>query len=331
MVLILGAKNDISTIEVAEWLLYYGKEYLILYTEERNFKIKKYSFDSKEFIIMVNNKEYNLFDVTAVWNRRRGTSPVLFTKAYIKNESVPFFIEANDNSHISYVRDESSVLLSFLHYFVENNATKVIGSYFTDDVNKLIVLEKALESGLKIPRTSIVSTKEELASFLMCSKIAITKAINEGIYRPDVREKYLYYSYVERITSDTLKDFPLAFYPSLVQEEIIKELDIRVFYFCGKFYAMAIFSQDEEDAVTDFRKNDHRAHPLKFVPYSLPEAIKDKLHVLMSKLGLNTGSIDIILSKEQEYYFLEVNPCGQFKMTSDPCNYYLEKLIAQSL
>jgi glutathione synthase/RimK-type ligase-like ATP-grasp enzyme len=52
----------------------------------------------------------------------------------------------------------------------------------------------------------------------------------------------------------------------------------------------------------------------------------------MSILKLNTGSVDLIFSEEDnKYYFLEVNPMGQFGMVSKPCNYYLEKEMAQYL
>ena len=53
--------------------------------------------------------------------------------------------------------------------------------------------------------------------------------------------------------------------------------------------------------------------------------------MLMHDLELNTGSIDLVLGQDGKYYFLEVNPCGQYRMTSDPCNYYLDKLIAKTL
>ena len=51
----------------------------------------------------------------------------------------------------------------------------------------------------------------------------------------------------------------------------------------------------------------------------------------MKSLDLKTGSIDMILTPEGDYYFLEVNPVGQFSMTSSPCNYNLEKRIAEYL
>ena len=48
----------------------------------------------------------------------------------------------------------------------------------------------------------------------------------------------------------------------------------------------------------------------------------------MQALGFNTGSIDLILTPQGEYVFLEINPEGQFGMVSHPCNYYLEREMA---
>ena len=51
----------------------------------------------------------------------------------------------------------------------------------------------------------------------------------------------------------------------------------------------------------------------------------------MKALKLESGSIDIIVDEQDDYYFLEVNPVGQFHFVSHICNYYIEKEIAQSL
>jgi hypothetical protein len=52
----------------------------------------------------------------------------------------------------------------------------------------------------------------------------------------------------------------------------------------------------------------------------------------MESINLNTGSLDFIKSsKDSNYYFLEVNPSGQFGMTSNPCNYNLHEKIANYL
>ncbi len=333
MVLILGQRNDASTISVAEWLLYYDCNVVILYTDDKNFKIISMSLQERKFLIKVNGETINLYDVDTVWNRRRGISPDEFTKQYVsQNSHGAFFMEKNDNYHYYHILEESKAVINFIHYLIETEGVKVIGSYFYNDVNKLMVLDIAQKCGFRIPSTKIVTSKRDLeTAYNEASGKLITKAICEGIYRPDVRDEYLYYSYVERISMTDIKKFPDSFYPSLIQEEIDKSLDLRVFILENEFFAMAIFSQDREDAIVDYRKNDHIKNPLHFVPFELPNNITKKISVLMSRLKLNTGSIDLILDKKGEYYFLEINPCGQFAMTSLPCNYILEKKIAQIL
>jgi D-alanine-D-alanine ligase-like ATP-grasp enzyme len=49
----------------------------------------------------------------------------------------------------------------------------------------------------------------------------------------------------------------------------------------------------------------------------------------MDKTNMKSGSIDILVGKDKRYYFLEVNPIGQFYQVSYPCNFYLEKRIAK--
>ena len=66
-------------------------------------------------------------------------------------------------------------------------------------------------------------------------------------------------------------------------------------------------------------------------PFKLPDDIEEKLDKLYKKLDLNTGSADFIVDKEGNYVFLEINPVGQFQMTSLPCNYNLEQKIANYL
>jgi D-alanine-D-alanine ligase-like ATP-grasp enzyme len=67
------------------------------------------------------------------------------------------------------------------------------------------------------------------------------------------------------------------------------------------------------------------------VPYQLPKELEAKIDVLMQKLQLNTGSLDFMVTEDNQFYFLEVNPVGQFGMVSVPCNYYLEQKIADYL
>jgi glutathione synthase/RimK-type ligase-like ATP-grasp enzyme len=126
------------------------------------------------------------------------------------------------------------------------------------------------------------------------------------------------------------KNIPNLFFPSLFQEKIKKKFEIRVFFLLGECYSMAIFSQNDDETKVDFRRYNLEKQNYR-VPYNLPENIKNKIKIFMKNQGLNTGSLDIILSEEMKYYFLEVNPVGQFGMVSYPCNFKLEKRIAEKL
>lgn len=93
---------------------------------------------------------------------------------------------------------------------------------------------------------------------------------------------------------------------------------------------MAIFSQNDIQTNLDFRRY-NKDIPNRNVPFQIPKDLEKKLAKLMLELGLNSGSIDMIYTNEKKYIFLEVNPVGQFKMTSLPCNYYLERKVSKIL
>ena len=46
---------------------------------------------------------------------------------------------------------------------------------------------------------------------------------------------------------------------------------------------------------------------------------------------MKTGSLDLVRTPDGRHVFLEVNPGGQFGMMSEPCNYHLEREVAQYL
>ena len=90
---------------------------------------------------------------------------------------------------------------------------------------------------------------------------------------------------------------------------------------------MAIFSQMDEMTKVDFR-NYNREKPNRCLPFKLPEEIKCKLVQFNKIMNLDTGSIDMIVTPDNKFYFIEVNPIGQFGWVSKNCNYRLEEKIA---
>lgn len=83
--------------------------------------------------------------------------------------------------------------------------------------------------------------------------------------------------------------------------------DLRVTVIGDEIFAAAADARQGEYPI-DFRFN----HDLKWEPHKLPLAVEDKLRGLMHRLGLQYGAIDLRLTPDGEYIFLEINPAGQF-------------------
>ncbi|MCC3157472.1 grasp-with-spasm system ATP-grasp peptide maturase [Hymenobacter sp. 15J16-1T3B] len=202
-------------------------------------------------------------------------------------------------------------------------------------INKITTLRLAKSLGLDVPRTLLTNSKAQVEAFVAQVGPVITKCTRDmfGIKsRVDEATNTTYYftMYTQLLTAEIITQLPAYFLPSTIQEYIDKAFEIRCFYLDGAVYSMAIFSQDHERTKLDFRKYDvHK--PNRMVPFVLPAEVSDKLCQLMTRLGLNTGSIDFMVSASGKYYFLEVNPTGQFGFLSTACNYGLEEKVADYL
>jgi ATP-GRASP peptide maturase of grasp-with-spasm system len=183
---------------------------------------------------------------------------------------------------------------------------------------------------LEIPETIITSQKSDVIQFQKMHSASgiITKAISDALTLQQKDD--LYMAFTEEVGSETLDLIPELFYPSLFQRKVKKLFDVRIFFLQKKYFPMAIFSQKSSQTKVDFRKY-NLLRPNRTVPFSLPNDVRNKLIKLMKKLMINSGSIDLVYGADGKYYFLEINPVGQFGMVSLPCNYYIEKYIASNL
>jgi ATP-GRASP peptide maturase of grasp-with-spasm system len=195
-------------------------------------------------------------------------------------------------------------------------------------VNKLDVLNLAKSVGFNVPDTIVTNSREICLCFLKKHEHIITKCISDAGYFKAYDQYHVLYT--SQVGKTDLDNAPEYFYPSLFQKFIKKKYELRVFFLNDQCYAMAIFSQKNDKTKVDFRRYDNSA-PNRTVPYKLPKSLQRKIISLMKRLCLNTGSIDLLVSSDNEYVFLEVNPVGQFGMVSKPCNFGLENIIAKYL
>jgi ATP-GRASP peptide maturase of grasp-with-spasm system len=319
MILILSDAADETTCSVINWInrLKPLEEVIrINYTD----KITALTISNNSIIVTFrrwNNVqlEIDFNTITAYWYRRgRLDFDKFFSEQFLKKQLY------------DYEQTELKRIAEYLHHCLRK--IKCLNSFLNVAPNKLVVNHIAEECGLTTPSYIISSKKNELSKFTTKENFVITKGIDESICIET--EENVLHGYTEKLTIDDLAEYDDDVFPSLLQKQVEKKYELRIFYLDGSFYSMAIFSQRDEQTQIDFRKYNFRT-PNRCVPYTLPHAIESKLKLLMDKLELNSGSIDMIVDLNNEYVFLEVNPIGQFGMVSEPCNYFLEKKVAEFL
>ena len=186
--------------------------------------------------------------------------------------------------------------------------------------NKLVQLELAAAIGFIIPKSILTNKQVQIET----NNSWITKPMSNCV---SIRyNNTIYTNYTSELTGKESYD---DLFISLVQENIPKEAEIRVFYLLGKCYALLIHSQNNKKTQTDYRKYDYK-RPNRLEPCQLPLDIESKIDAFMHAMNLQTGSLDFILTPSGEYVFLEVNPCGQYDIFNS-CNIYPDKLIAEAL
>jgi ATP-GRASP peptide maturase of grasp-with-spasm system len=195
-------------------------------------------------------------------------------------------------------------------------------------VHKFHVLRQAARAGLDVPPTLVTNRRDRLLDFRARHGRIICKPLHEA---PSFRaDGQVFAAYTAEVTDEIAAALPATFFPTLVQARIEKRYELRVFCLDGRCWAMAILSQGDPQTAEDFRHYNY-ARPNRRVPFALPEEIEARCRALMEALDLPTGSIDLIRAADGRYVFLEVNPIGQLGMVSLPCNYQLERRIAEHL
>jgi glutathione synthase/RimK-type ligase-like ATP-grasp enzyme len=96
--------------------------------------------------------------------------------------------------------------------------------------------------------------------------------------------------------------------PVIFQEYIEAKVDLRITVVGDDIFPAEIGSQETSYRV-DFRMCMHEAD---IRPHVLPPAVAAKITDLMRALGLVYGAIDMRLTPDGEYVFLEINPAGQW-------------------
>ena len=328
MILILSTELDHTTDEVIDWISFYGGKWRRLNGEDYTNGEHKLKIDLDHGLEICLDSEDDILDgVNVVWSRRWHR----FLEHNNEFRRAPKSRGENLDRVLKYLKNEFSVVSSLLYKRRDDEDMILWFDHPGNQrLNKMDTLVKAEMCGLTVPDTLITNNIDDLKCFCKLHSRVISKPIH-NIDRFVVNNE-LYMPYTKEVDLHILKRFDIGevFYLTLFQEYIEKDLEVRVFFIDNEFYSMAIFSQSNSKTQVDFRNYDSERWN-RMVPYKLPDKIENEISSLMSMLNLKHGSIDLIKTKDGDFYFLEVNPVGQFGMVSYPCNYRLEKHLAEKL
>lgn len=179
-------------------------------------------------------------------------------------------------------------------------------------------LEIARRIGLSIPDTLITTDPAQVRAFWEARR-------GEVIYKPFLQT---FHSWRE---TRKLKAEELALLdsvrvaPVIFQSLVPGAADLRVTVIGTEIFPAAVDLQRME------YKLDVRLNQQAYQRHDLPSAVGEKLLMLMRRLGLEYGAIDLRLTPDGEYVFLEVNPAGQFLFVEHACGLPISAALASHL
>ncbi len=311
MVLIISKSDDTPTEQVANWLNKYKVPFFVL--NDNIYDVLNINFDSGEIFI----GEYSINAFKVVWFRKFPYALRETQKKDIRNNLYFSLVEYN--------LIEARALREYLLFELKKRNVAWLTNPFFMTENKLIQMQTAKACGLLTPETFIINNKKTVESLMERGKELITKPFENCV---NFRSENRIITMQTTSINDKITSVPDYFRPALVQSKIERQYEIRVFYLLGNFFSTKIITNDNEMV-------DHRISvandDCRFEIYQLPEDLKKKLRSLLDTLQLNCASVDLIVNNQNEYYFLEVNPVGQFTYHSVFNNTYLEIEIALAL
>ncbi len=187
--------------------------------------------------------------------------------------------------------------------------------------NKLFQLHMAIACGLNVPSTHIANTQPEN---IKEDSLYIVKSLDTALFRLEEQELF---TYSLKITGKDLLQSNLNLAPVIIQDYLNNKLDIRATIVGDSIFAVSI-SKEGNPIDGDWRKSNK--DNLTFAPIELPISLRQQIHRLMDELGLSFGGMDLAVINNV-YYFIEVNPTGEWGWLSTSTKLPIEKAIVDYL
>jgi MvdD-like protein with pre-ATP grasp domain/ribosomal protein S6-L-glutamate ligase RimK-like protein len=175
---------------------------------------------------------------------------------------------------------------------------------------KVSQLRLAAQLGLELPPTLITTNREEFLDFYgehngnVVSKLA-------GFSFDQTVGANAFCRYTEVVSKrDVAYAASVQYCPMIFQAYVPKRVELRITVVGREVFAAEIHSQHTNHTRHDWRRYDISETP--HFTHELPPEVQERCVRLVEKLELCYGAIDMILTPDGRYVFIEVNPNGQY-------------------
>lgn len=192
-----------------------------------------------------------------------------------------------------------------------------------DDVahRKVYQLQVAQEVGFEIPKTRITNDPGDAREFVHRLGPGST------VYKPFTATIQAWRETRVLEPEELSLIDSVRFAPVILQEYVPAGLDLRITVMGEEVLAAAIHSQETEYAV-DYRMAMDQA---RMEAFDLPGDLEETIREYMDRLGLVYGAIDMRVTPDDRYVFLEINPAGQWLFIEERTDLPLTETFAELL
>lgn len=247
------------------------------------------------------------------------------TGAYFRRPGAPVLPDTvSEPGERAYAEAEWSSFLKSLYSRLEglwlNSPTKI---FMAEDKPMQLLL--AQEIGFHVPQAFITN---DIACARAISVLgnAVGKPLRQAVLEGET-ERVIFTSRLAEIEDDQAESIRLT--PFIMQSEILKQYDIRVTVVGERVFATAIWSQDNEETETDWRKGSRT--DLRHEKIVLETRVQRQCVKLVKRLGLRYGAIDLVCDRAGKLWFLEINPNGQWAWIENLTGYPIASAIVDEL
>ena len=177
---------------------------------------------------------------------------------------------------------------------------------------KLEQLTTAQQFGFTIPDTIVTQDSAILRSFFSKHNgEVIVKPLGRAyIERPsDEYDSIIFTNPVRECDLEDLSD--LSRCPTFFQQSVRKVSDVRITVVDADIHSIELTAEDSDGHQRcDIRRNNML--DVKYRAISLPVHVAAAVRQLVSAYGLRFAAIDMAVAEDEQWYFFEVNPNGQW-------------------